>query len=189
MSMTDDEQTATPNEAIGVLLANRARFVDFLERRVGSRDLAEDILQDSMAKAVERSGQLRDDESIMAWFYRVLRNAVTDLHRRRGAANRALEQLAREVEASSDHDEVAREVCHCVSGVLDTLKPEYQAPIQAIELDGRDVRGFAADAGITTTNASVRLHRARKTLAERLKKMCGACAEHGCLDCTCRSSA
>jgi RNA polymerase sigma-70 factor (ECF subfamily) len=182
----DHRRAGAATDEIAVLLANRARFVEFLERRVGSHHLAEEILQDAMAKAVERGGTLRHEESVLAWFFRVLRNAVIDVHRRRGAASRALEQLAREIETSTGFDEPAREVCRCVSGVLETLRPEYQAPIRAVDLGGRDVRGFADEAGITPNNAAVRLHRARRTLAERLMTTCGACADHGCVDCSCR---
>jgi hypothetical protein len=32
----------------------------------------------------------------------------------------------------------------------------------------------------------VRLHRARATLRDKLRVVCGACARHGCLDCSCR---
>jgi RNA polymerase sigma-70 factor (ECF subfamily) len=72
-----------------------------------------------------------------------------------------------------------------VTGVLETLKPEYQAPIRAIDLDGGDLRSFARQAGVTPNNAAVRLHRARESLARRLATACGTCAKLGCTDCTC----
>lgn len=42
--------------------------------------------------------------------------------------------------------------------------------------------------GITTNNATVRLHRARRALKRELERSCGICATHGCLDCTCGES-
>ncbi len=54
--------------------------------------------------------------------------------------------------------------------------------------DGMTVQAFAESQRTSANNASVQLHRARKDLARRLTTVCGACAEHKCLDCTCRKS-
>jgi RNA polymerase sigma-70 factor (ECF subfamily) len=182
-SMSED--TLSP-EATRAILAARARFLAFLEHRVGSPELAEEILHDAYAKALERGGQLKDEESAVAWFFRILRNAVVERARREAAAGRALEKLAAEMEIFKEAEEPARAVCACVSGVLATLKPEYQAPVRAVDLEGRELRAFAAEAGVTPNNAAVRLHRAREALRRRLHATCGSCAEHGCVDCTCR---
>ena len=47
-----------------------------------SRETAEDILQEAFGRALTRVDTLRDDESAVAWFYRLLRNAVIDHYRR-----------------------------------------------------------------------------------------------------------
>ena len=173
-------------EVLRVLLDNHARFLGFLERRVGSRDEAEDILQEAFVRSVDRAGSLRDAESATAWFYRVLRNAVIDHYRREGTRSRAVERLAAEAEEPpGPDDELERAACACVTALVDTLKPEYGAAIRRVDLEGQSVRGFAEEAGITPTNAGVRLHRAREALRRQLARSCGTCLEHGCLDCTC----
>ena len=73
---------------VATLLENHRAFLSYLERRVGDRALAEDILQDAFAKVVARPEQAPADEAIVAWFYRTLRNAAIDQFRRRGAADR-----------------------------------------------------------------------------------------------------
>jgi RNA polymerase sigma-70 factor (ECF subfamily) len=175
-------------EATGTLLRERDRFLAFLNDRVGTHDLAEEILQEAYAKAIERGGQLRDDESVVAWFFRILRNAVVERARREGAAARALEKLAREMDTGPEHEKVERAVCTCITSVLATLKPEYQASLRAVDLEGLALRAFAADAGITSNNAAVRLHRGREALRKQVHATCGACAEDGCVDCTCGSA-
>jgi RNA polymerase sigma-70 factor (ECF subfamily) len=185
MAPRTDSSDALSPVATQTLLEQRGRFLVFLTRRVGSGELAEEILQEAYARAFERGGQLRDDETAVAWFFRILRNAVIERARREAAAARTLEALAREMETSPPDAEVERVVCACVSGVLDTLKPEYQAPLRAIDLGGQDLRAFASEVGITPNNAAVRVHRAREALAKRLRSACGACATHGCIDCTC----
>ena len=76
------------------LVDNHREFLGFLERRLGDRALAEDILQDAFVKSLEKAGDVRDESSSIAWFYRMLRNAVIDHYRRRGTRDRALEALA-----------------------------------------------------------------------------------------------
>jgi RNA polymerase sigma-70 factor (ECF subfamily) len=186
MSEEDHAHEPLSPEATRMLLAQRERFVAFLRHRVGSLDLAEEILHDAYAKALERGGQLRDEESAVAWFFRILRNAIVERARRESAKARALEKLAGELETFEPAEPSANAVCGCVSGVLATLKPEYQASVRAIDLDGRELRAFASEAGVSPNNAAVRLHRAREALRRRLLSTCGACAEHGCIDCTCR---
>lgn len=168
-----------------ILLAERDRFLRFLESRVGSREAAEDLLQAAYAKAVERAGELREMEAATAWFFRILRSAIVERARREGAAGRALAKLAGEIDSSDPREDTERNVCTCVTGVLGTLKPEYRDAIRAIELEGNELRVFADSARITPNNAAVRLHRSREALRKRLVSMCGACADHGCIDCTC----
>ena len=47
-------------ETIAVLVDNHRRFLDFLERRVGDRDEAEEILQAAFVRGIERAGEIRD---------------------------------------------------------------------------------------------------------------------------------
>lgn len=168
------------------LVDNHRQFLVFLERRVGDRALAEDILQDAFVKSLLKGEDVRDETSSVAWFYRTLRNAVIDHYRRKGAKNRALETLARELEdASEPPPEVHDEICGCVSRLAATLKPEYEAAIRRIDVEGAPVQDFAAEAGITPNNASVRVFRAREALRKQVRTSCGTCADHGCLECSC----
>jgi RNA polymerase sigma-70 factor (ECF subfamily) len=68
-----------------------------------------------------------------------------------------------------------------------TLKPEYADALQAIEVGGIPVKSFAEQKGLSATNAGVRVFRAREALKKRVTGSCGTCAEHGCVDCTCRT--
>src|SRR5205085_3566767 len=91
------------DELVGVLLENRRAFLSFLERRVGHREVAEDVLQEAYARSLDKV-PLESEESTVAWFYRVLRNAVVDYYRRAGASDRALSVLARELDEQAEPD-------------------------------------------------------------------------------------
>ena len=170
------------------LVDNHRQFLSFLERRLGDRALAEDILQDAFVKSMEKGDDLRDESSAVAWFYRLLRNAVIDHYRRTGTRSRALEGLARELEGAFEPPpELQEAICGCVSRLASTLKPEYEQAIRRIEVDGATVLDYAAEAGISANNAAVRVFRAREALRKQVKASCRTCADHGCLDCTCDS--
>jgi RNA polymerase sigma factor (sigma-70 family) len=168
------------------LVENHRQFLAFLERRVGDRALAEDILQDAFVKTLHKEEDVRDETSSVAWFYRTLRNAVIDHYRRTGARSRALEGLARELEdAVEPPPELHDAICGCVTRLASTLKPEYADALRRIDVEGAPVQEFAAEAGITANNASVRVFRAREALRKQVKVSCGTCADHGCLECSC----
>ncbi len=154
---------------------------------MASRDEAEEILQAAFVKGVEKIDTLRAEERVVAWFYRLLRNAIIDHYRHVAAERRALEaQRAGAVDDGGFDEELNRAVCRCVDDLLETLKPEYAGILREVDRGERDVAAVAAELGITRNNAQVRLHRARRALRRQLELSCGTCAEHGCLDCTCR---
>ena len=176
-----------PDAVIEALVDNHRRFLAFLERRVGSRAVAEDLLQEAFVRSIERAPALRRSEAATAWFYRVLRNALTDHYRKQQSESRMLEAAAAETpEAVEQEDEELRStICACIASLVDTLKPEYASAIRRVELEGVPVRGYADEAGITPNNAAVRLHRARESLRRQVARSCGTCAVHGCEDCNC----
>src|SRR5687768_981204 len=75
--MQDDEPAlpASP-EVVERWVAAHRDFLKFLEPRVASRTVAEELLQNAFVRALERGGSIRDEESAVAWFYRLLRNAL-----------------------------------------------------------------------------------------------------------------
>jgi RNA polymerase sigma-70 factor (ECF subfamily) len=175
-------------EAIAQLVGGHREFLAFLERRVESRAAAEDILQSAFARGLERGADVQD-EKVVAWFYRVLRNSVIDHYRRRSTSARAMEAWGREFTESQEPDAAMRqEICQCVSSLLATLKPEYRDALRIVDLEDGRLNDLAQQSGITAENAAVRVHRARKALRRQVEQACGTCAEHGCFDCQCDAS-
>jgi RNA polymerase sigma factor (sigma-70 family) len=168
------------------LLKELDAFTAFARSRVGDPHLAADVVQDSLLKAMKSADQLRDDESVTAWFYRILRRTIIDLYRRRAAAHRASQRLENELNLPPDIEE-ERVACTCVETLIPTLKPEYAELIRELDLAGKTPEQFATKHGVTANNLRVRHHRARQQLRERVEQTCRMCAKHGCLDCTCES--
>ena len=80
-----------PETSLNTIFEQRKQFLGFVQRRVNDPTLAEDILQAAYMRALQHEGELERGESVAAWFYRVLRNAVIDFYRRRSSEDKALD--------------------------------------------------------------------------------------------------
>jgi RNA polymerase sigma-70 factor (ECF subfamily) len=179
-------QPSLSAEAIAQLVAGHREFLAFLMRRVESKEAAEDILQTAFVKGLEHGAGIEDEKAV-AWFYRVLRNSVIDHYRRRSASSKATELWGKEFTDRQEPEFALRqEICECVSSLMLALKPEYREALEIVDLDDGRLNDLARKTGITSETAAVRIHRARKALREQVKKACGTCADHGCLDCHCK---
>ena len=186
MSGAGSTSTGLSPQALARLVEGRQQFLAFLRKRVSSEATAEDILQSAFARGIEKGGAVRDEESVVAWFYRLLRNAVIDYYRQAGSAERASSELARHWTGHQEPDDPLKgEICQCVTALLDTVKPEYREALETIDLNEGSLADLAVKAGVTSNNAAVRVHRAREALRKRVAQACGICATHGCLDCHC----
>ena len=166
----------------------RGQFLAFVRARVADPELAEDILQDALLRAVGSIDTLRDEERLVPWFYQVLRNSIVDAYRRRAFNDRrtiALEAIEDRLPDEGPDAEADRSLCECFLALIPTLKPEYRDVIEAVDLGNEPTTAAAERFGITTNNLKVRRHRARIALRERIDQTCRTCSVHGCLDCTC----
>ncbi len=183
--------------ALGIFIANQAKFLAFLRKHVRSEAEAEDLLQQGLLNAIRHQADWDAKENILAWFYRILRNALTDHYRSSAAEQRKQETLRgnltdnlgetlQDMPAFSIPQDVRDPLCSCFKDLLPSLKPEYAEALRRIDLEEEDPAKVAASLGVTGNNLTVRLHRARKSLKTRLEGVCGVCTRHGCLDCTCK---
>ncbi len=188
MAIEAPDESAPVQDIAAALVANHREFLAFVEKRVGNRATAEEILQDAFVRSMDKLDTVR--ETAIGWFYRVLRNAIIDHYRRNAAAERRNEAYAREEQNADPQDqELHRVVCKCVAQLAETLKPEYATALRRVEVDGLSVKDYADEAGISSNNAGVRIFRAREALRKQVARSCGTCATHGCVDCTCDQSA
>jgi RNA polymerase sigma-70 factor (ECF subfamily) len=176
-------------DVVATLIDNHRKFLAFLNGRIANPADADEILQSAFVKGIEKSDSIRTGESVVAWFYRLLNNAVIDYYRHRDAERRAMEQLVgMNTDTAIHQPDLESAVCQCVYALLPTLKDDYSRLLTRVDLEDASIAEVASETGMTANNARVKLHRARKAMYKQLKLSCGSCAEHGCLDCDCRPS-
>ncbi len=168
-------------------LKHRGRFKNFLVRRLGNKEYAEDILQSGVMKALIRADTPQREEDFVPWFYTVLRHAAVDHYRREGVRRAALPKWVAEKELDLLRGEPDfQALCRCLRPLLQTMKVEQARLLQDVDLKGIAPDKVAANMGISANNLRVRLFRARQGLKAKLKVACGSCSDHHCLDCHCR---
>ena len=194
--MRESEETKTPSISdvlpamVHLLVENEPAFRAFLRKRISDETVVEDVFQQCLLRAVERHHSVNNQESVVAWFYRILRNAVIDYYRSRAAQESRQAAFEKEAEVLHEReapppDDVKAVICACLEGIVNTLRPGYRELIRRIDLGGESTADVAKALQISSGNATVRLHRARQALRNGLEKMCGVCTKHGCLNCTC----
>ncbi|WP_234569780.1 RNA polymerase sigma factor [Rhodohalobacter sp. 614A] len=167
------------------LLPHRERLLNFILSKVSDRELAEDILQDSILKALNALPDLEDEKKILSWFYQIVRNKIIDHYRRTKTQSKHYEKFVRDASSFYESSEDEKMVCKCYREILPKLKPEYSQLIKQMELGEGDPHEVAKELGITRNNLKVRRHRARQQLHDQLEQTCGKCAAKGCVDCEC----
>lgn len=154
---------------------------EFVRRRAGGTLEPAEVVQQVAARALEHANELREPSRARAWLFRIARNALADRLRRRGRAP-ALEPLEGEDAATASPDEPP---CWCILTQAKELKVDYAQVLEHVVIQGQPLAEFAAEVGISVNNATVRLHRARAALRERLRAHCGTCSPRSCSDCGC----
>ena len=169
------------------IVKNLQVFVAFARNRLGNEHLAEDVVQESLIKALAADRHPETDEETTKWFYRILRRSIIDVYRKQGAQKRALERFEKEMPETPDKED-ERTLCQCFGRLLPLVPKQYRELLEEVDLKGQDTGEVATRLGVTRNNLTVRLHRARKHLRDALTQNCGACSAHGCIDCTCNDS-
>ena len=144
-------------------------FADGLHRyiraRVPSDADADDVLQDVFVKVLSREHQLREQERLAGWIFRIASNAVTDLHRQ---AQRPGVHLAE----PADEMPVSEELATCVLPFIDALDEPYRSALRMTEIEGLTQIEAAERAGISISGMKSRVQRGRVKLRALFDSCC-----------------
>jgi len=160
---------------------HRIKLQAFVRARVPPADV-DDILQVAALHAVEKAELLEDPNKALAWLYRVHRNVITDAARARASRTRLVELIEAPVEGASVE---GNETCACSVKLVQSLSPTYSSILAMVDLGESTIAQAAATLDISVNSATVRLHRARASLRQRMQEHCGVSNVHDCVDCRC----
>ena len=175
------EQDRRISEVVG---RERSRLRHFIRRRVADPLDAEDILQDVFHTLVEANRLLMPIDHVTAWLFRVARNRITDLFRKKrperfGDAavddeddeRLPLEDLLPSPDAGPDAVYARGVLLEELELALDELPDEQREVFVAHELDGRSFKEMAAETGVSVNTLLSRKRYAVRHLRERLQSI------------------
>jgi RNA polymerase sigma factor (sigma-70 family) len=167
-----------------VVEREQSRLRHFIRRRVPDPRDAEDILQDVFTELVEANRMLMPIEHLSGWLFRVARNRITDLFRKKkperfsdtGAADEDDDMLQWEDLLPSPEDGpealYARQVLlEALELAVDELPEEQRAVFVAHEVEGRSFKEMAAESGVSVNTLLSRKRYAVLRLRERLQSI------------------
>ena len=167
-----------------VVKQERSRLRNFIRRRVPDPRDAEDILQDVFYKLVEANRLLMPIDHVTGWLFRVARNRITDLFRKKKPESFSDTAFADEdgellrledlLPSPADGPEAlyARSVLlDEIEAAVDELPEEQREVFVAHELEGRSFKEMAAETGVSVNTLLSRKRYAVLHLRERLQSI------------------
>ena len=176
-----DEQNRQISETI---VREQARLRNFIRRRVPDRGDAEDVLQDVFSELVQAYRLMRPIEQAGAWLYRVARNRITDLFRKKKPEALAdqrvlvaddealtLEDLLPSKDGGPEEAYLRAVLMEELEEALDELPDDQREVFMAHEFEGRSFAEIAAETGVSVNTLLSRKHYAVLHLRRRLESI------------------
>jgi RNA polymerase sigma factor (sigma-70 family) len=167
-----------------VVKREQSRLRNFIRRRVPDPRDAEDILQDVFYALVEANRLLMPIEHVTGWLFRVARNRITDLFRKKKPESFSdaaivdqdderlqLEDLLPSPAAGPEALYARNVLLHELELAIDELPEEQREVFVAHELDGRSFRELSAETGVSLNTLLSRKRYAVLHLRERLQRI------------------
>src|SRR5438067_491585 len=178
MAVEQDERIS------GVVTREQSRLRDFIRRRVPDPRDAEDVLQDVFYKLVEANQLLMPIDHVSGWLFRVARNRITDLFRKKQPESFSDARVEDEdgdvlrVEDLLPSPDAGPEALYIRGVLLDELElaleelPDEQREVfVAHELEGRSFKELSAASGVNINTLLARKRYAVLHLRERLQNI------------------
>jgi RNA polymerase sigma factor (sigma-70 family) len=178
MSLEQDQRISE------VVKRERPRLHNFIRRRVPDPRDAEDILQEVFYELVEANRLLMPIEHVTGWLFRVARNRITDLFRKKKPESFTeaavvdyeeellrLEDLLPSPDAGPDALYARSVLLEELEFALGELPAEQREVFVAHELEGRSFKEMAAESGVSVNTLLARKHYAVLHLREQLRSI------------------
>ncbi len=159
----------------GIVRRHGPRLVGLCARLTGSREVGEELAQESLARAFERLGTWRGDGRFRAWLSRVAVNASRDWRKASARGERPLE-AGPLVEANAPDPERRagdRELAAALEAAIARLPDASREPFVLFHVEHLPYEEIRTITGVSVSALKVRVHRARMRLLEELRPLLG----------------
>ena len=149
-------------------------LVLFVERHIGDRNTAKDLVQDIFLKLYENSSSFPNDFNLKSWLYCLARNAAIDYLRHLKVMDRNKFLMAEGMIHIPDIDEeIDEQVYAKVNLAIESLPEQCRLIIKLNVLEGKKYQEIAEELGITINTIRTQVSRGYKKLREILAEEVG----------------
>jgi RNA polymerase sigma-70 factor (ECF subfamily) len=141
----------------------------YLYRVTGSAADADDLLQESYCRLLATPLATREDAELRAYLFRIATNAARDLWRRGGRGARRSEPVTSATASVGDHGQAVA-LKQDMARTFRELKPQERLLLWLAHVEGNAHADIAETLGLKAASVPVLLHRARRRLADLLRK-------------------
>ena len=173
------------NSRISEIVAEeRSRLRNFIRRRVPDASDAEDIVQDVFYELVEANRLLMPIDHVTGWLFRVARNRITDLFRKKKPVNFSdaavmnedgellrIEDLLPSPDAGPEAIYARKALLAELEAALRDLPVEQREVFLAHEVEGRSFKELSAESGVSVNTLLSRKRYAVLALRRRLQRI------------------
>lgn len=167
--MAVKETKTAPQSADEAARRFSRRLLGFIRGRVGSRDDAEDLLQEVLIRVTRHERTLATARDPVAWLFAVTRSVIADHYRRAGRPEPVLVGAL-----ENDPPTPVAVLSDCVDPLLERLPAKYGDTLRRADLGGETLVALAREEGVSTSALKSRAQRGRKMLREALLSSCRA---------------
>ena len=156
-----------------VVQREQPRLLQFIRRRVPDPRDAEDILQDVFSELVEANYLLMPIEHVTGWLFRVARNRIVDLFRKKKPEPFAdgVEDLLPSPDEGPEALVLRQALLDEMTAAIEELPKDQREVFVAHELEGRSFKELAAASGVSVNTLLSRKRYAIRHLRERLRQV------------------
>ncbi len=173
---TVDQETVRHEQFVFLVNNIRTELYNFALRLTGSKEEAEDLLQEAYFKAYKYFHQLRDQDKFKEWIFQITANQFKNYLRKKKKENTFYQD-------DSEHQFVEKEKVHrnpdelvyqsnrseVVQEALEMISPKMRSVLLLFEIEGYSIDEVSKTLGISRGTVKSRLHYARRKLREVLE--------------------
>ena len=165
------EECRCYTDAAGIAAAIRA----FVARRARTPHDVEDITQETLLRLYRSAPNLRDEQALEGWMYRIARTAIVDHYRRATVRPQPVDPEQADLRwqpKEPDAAEAEQSLAACLTPLLDRIPDTYRTALELTDLGDLTQHQAAAQLNLSTSGMKSRVQRGRRMLRDEVTKCC-----------------
>jgi RNA polymerase sigma-70 factor (ECF subfamily) len=152
------------------LVEMSARLRTFFARKVSDSAIADDLIQETLLKALRARETLRDQTVLEAWVYRIAHHTLADYYRWKSIPTEVCCDVRAEQTQAADN---IRAVLACSARCyLGTLPAAYRVPVHLVDYDGLSHREVARKLNLSLSATKSRVRRGKMMVRNLMEAHC-----------------